>query len=465
MASSHWTPKVIVPRQRRETVRPVRPSLTWRMTGRLSTGERLRSTPPAPLLVESLVVTDLPLTGVVVLDLTRVLAGPYCTRLLADLGARVIKIERPGEGDDQRHNYLQIERGRRDQSTYFIRVNAGKESVAVDLSRPEGQAIIRDLARVADVVVENFMPGVVAKLACDYETLRAVKPDIVYCSISGFGQTGPWRARPAFAHIVNAISGLMHLEQGYEAAPRSSNLQAADVLAGTHAAAVIMGALVRKGRTGHGAHLDVSMLEALVAADSTTYGAVLNGGEEYGSPRPGMIVARVGGRHVAMQFVGAEHLWPRLVALMGRPELERDPRFGSSERRRANWPELRAIVETWLGTFPTSEDALHVLAEARIPCAPVLRPAEVVASPHLAERQFFPTVPHPGRGSVRVTASPYRLDGEPVHPRTGAPYRVGEHTRSVLGELLGYPAERVEALHNAGVVSAVAVAAAAPRSA
>jgi len=402
-------------------------------------------------------MTDLPLAGVIVLDLTRVLAGPYCTRLLADLGARVIKIERPGEGDDQRRNYLQIEPGRRDQSTYFIRVNAGKESVAVDLSRPEGQAIIHGLARVADVMVENFMPGVVARLSCDYETMRAVKPDLVYCSISGFGQTGPWRARPAFAHIVNAISGLMHLEQGDQPAPRSSNLQAADVLAGTHAATAILSALVRKGRTRQGAHIDVSMLEALVAADSVTYAAVLNGGEEHGSPRPGMIVAPVGGRHVAMQFVGAERLWPQLLALMGRPELEHDPRFVSSDQRRANWPELRAIIDAWLATFPTSEDALRALAQARIPCAPVLRPAEVATSAHLAARQFFPTVPHPGRGAVRVTSSPYWLDGQSVHPRHGAPYRVGEHTRSVLGELLGYSAERVDALQTAGVIGTVPV--------
>jgi formyl-CoA transferase len=156
-----------------------------------------------------------------------------------------------------------------------------------------------------------------------------------------------------------------------------------------------------------------------------------------------------------MQFVGAEHLWPRLLALMGRPDLEHDPRFASSDQRRANWRELRAIIDAWLATFPTSEDALRALAEARIPCAPILRPAEVAASAHLAERQFFPPVPHPGRGSVRVTASPYWLDGQSVHPRHGAPYRVGEHTRSVLGELLGYSAERVEALRTAGVIGAV----------
>jgi crotonobetainyl-CoA:carnitine CoA-transferase CaiB-like acyl-CoA transferase len=394
---------------------------------------------------------DLPLTGVTIVDLTRVLAGPYCTRLLADLGARVIKIERPGVGDDQRRSYLQLEPGRRDQSTYFVRVNAGKESVGVDLQRPEGQAIVHDLARIADVVVENFMPGVVARLHCDYETMRAIKPDLIYCSISGFGQTGPWRERPAFAHVINAFSGMMHLDQGEHAAPSSSNLQAADVLAGTHASTAIVSALLRKSRTGKGAHIDVSMLEALVAADSVTYAAVLNGGEEHGSPRPGMIVAPVGGRHVAMQFVGSDQLWPRMLELMGRPDLAKDEHFDNSEKRRKHWPELRAIVDAWLATYPSVDDALSALSGARIPCAPVLRPAEVVASPHLAERQFFPTVPHPARGEVRVTASPYHLDGAPMHPQNAAPYRVGEHTRKVLAEI-DYSSDRIDELQRAGVI-------------
>ena len=397
---------------------------------------------------------DLPLTGVTILDLTRVLAGPYCTRLLCDLGARVIKIERQGEGDDMRRNYLQLESGRNDQSSYFTRVNAGKESVSVDLARPEGQAIVQDLARKADVIVENFMPGVVARLKCDYATLRALKPDIIYCSISGFGQTGPWRARPAFAHIINAVSGLMHLEQGDEPAPRSSNLQAADVLAGTHAAVAILGAITRRARTGQGAHLDVSMLESLVAADSVTYAAVLNGGQEFGNPRPGMIVAPIGDRYLAMQFTGSGELWPRLLAVMGRPELGRDPRFDTAEKRRTSWRELRQLVESWLGTFASVEEARKTLSEARIPCAPVLRPAEVLAEPHMAERKLFPDVPHPARGAVRVTASPYHIDGEPVHPRGPAAYRVGEHTRAVLGDLLGYPPARIDELARSGVIDA-----------
>src|SRR2546428_187270 len=175
------------------------------------------------------------LAGLTVLDFTRVLAGPYCTRLLADLGARVIKVERPGEGDETRRGYVQVEENRTDQATYFIRVNAGKESVAIDLAHPRGREVVRDLARHADVAVENFVPGVVAKLGCDHTALSAVKPDLVYCSISGFGQTGPLRQQPAFAHIINAISGMMHLEQGADPAPRVAYIQAADVLAGAHA--------------------------------------------------------------------------------------------------------------------------------------------------------------------------------------------------------------------------------------
>jgi crotonobetainyl-CoA:carnitine CoA-transferase CaiB-like acyl-CoA transferase len=389
---------------------------------------------------------DRPLDGLTVLDLTRVLAGPHCTRVLADLGARVIKIERPGEGDEMRRNPLQLEPGREDQSSYFTRVNAGKESVAIDLSVPAGIAVLLDLARRADVFIENFTPGVVDRLGCGHEAVRGVRPDIVYCSISGFGQTGPWRDRPAFAHIVNAISGLMHLERGDEPAPRASNLQAADVLAGTHAVGAILAALWRRARTGQGARVDVSMLEALVSADSITFASVLNGGGEHGNPRPGMVVHRVGDRYVAMQLAGAPQLWPRLLTLMGRPELAGDPRFETGDLRRRNWRELSPIITGWLSTFPSAEAALDALASARIPCAPVLTPAEVVASPHMAERGFFPAVPHPGRGAVRVTATPYHLDGAAVGPRGPAAYRVGEHTRAVLGGWLGYDEARIAGL-------------------
>jgi crotonobetainyl-CoA:carnitine CoA-transferase CaiB-like acyl-CoA transferase len=392
------------------------------------------------------------LAGLTVLDFTRVLAGPYCTRLFADLGARVIKVERPGEGDEMRRNYLQLEAGRTDQSTYFIRVNTGKLSVGVDLARPEGRGVALDLARAADVVVENFLPGVMARLGLDWPSLAAVKPDLVYCSISGFGQAGPLADWPAFAHVIHAMSGLTRLEQDGDPAPRVAHLQAADVLAGTHAFGAALAALWRRARTGQGAYIDVSMLEALVAAEDVSYGSVLNGGAPLPGPRPAMILHEIGGRWLAAQSGGGPQIWPRLVALLGRPELAGDPRFATPQARREHWPALHALIREGLDRFESVEAAVKALTAARIPAAPVLAPDEVVAHPHLAERQAFPSVPHPARGSVRVTATPFHLDGAPVRPAGPAPYRVGEHTRAALADVLGYAPARIEELARAGAI-------------
>jgi CoA:oxalate CoA-transferase len=392
------------------------------------------------------------LAGFTVLDFTRVLAGPYCTRLLADLGARVIKVERPGEGDEVRRGALQLEDGRTDQGTYFIRVNVGKLGVAVDLGHAKGREVVFDLARVADVVVENFVPGVMARLGCDYAALSAIKPDLVYCSISGFGQTGPLRSMQAFAHIINAISGMMYLERDPDPHPRVSYLQAADVLAGTHAFGAILAALLRRSRTGRGAYLDVSMLECLVAAEDVSYGSVLNAGPTVLGPRVGMIVHAVGDRYLALQTVGSPQLWPRLLELLGRPDLAADPRFATPIARREHWPALREIITAWLARFATVEEAVATLTRARIPAVPVLSPDEVAQHPHLAARGAFPTVAHPGRGSVRVTGSPFHVDGRPTGPAGPAPYRVGEHTREVLTEVLGYTPERIEELRALGAV-------------
>ena len=394
------------------------------------------------------------LDGLTVLDFTRVLAGPYCTRLLADLGARVIKVERPGEGDDTRRGYLQLDEARADQATYFVRVNAGKLSVGIDLSRPDGRAVALDFARIADVAIENFVPGVVAKLGVGAADLRAINPRLVYCSISGFGQDGPLAGWPAFAHIINAMSGLMDLERNGDATPRVGYLQAADVLAGTHAFGAILAALVRRGRTGEGATLDVSMLQALVAAEDVSYGAALNGGEISQGPRVGMIIGEVKGRHVVTQYVGGPQLWTRLCGVMNRPDIADDPRFATPLLRRQHWSELRALLTDWLSrSFGSVDEALSTLNGARLPAAPVLSPREVIEHPHMRARQAFPEIPHQGRGSVRVTATPFHVDGQPLRPAGPAPWRIGEHTREVLTKVLGYPAERIDALRAAGAIA------------
>jgi len=391
------------------------------------------------------------LAGITVIDFTRVLAGPYATRMLADLGARVIKIERPGEGDEIRHTVLQLDPTRTDQSSYFARLNAGKQSIAIDLAHAQARDVVLDLVRRADVVVENFSPGVMARYGLDEASLRALRPDLVYCSISGFGQTGPLSSMQAYAHLINAISGMMDLDRGGESQPRVAYLQAADVLAGAHAFGAICAALVRRGRSGRGAYLDVSMLECLVAADDITYGALLNGGEVQREPRIGMVVHPIGERYLAMQSAGAPHLWSRLVALIGRPELETDARFATPMARRANWQALLQILHEWLGDFDSVDQAVATLAAARIPAVPMLSPEEVIEHPQMAARSAFPEIEHQGRGRIRVTALPFHVDGRPVAPGGAAPYRVGQHTREVLTEF-GYDAERIKALQSLQVV-------------
>jgi crotonobetainyl-CoA:carnitine CoA-transferase CaiB-like acyl-CoA transferase len=256
----------------------------------------------------------------------------------------------------------------------------------------------------------------------------------------------------AFAHVINAISGMMHLERPPDPHPRVTYLQAADVLAGTHAFGAILAALLRRQRSGRGAHLDVSMLECLVAAEDVTYGSVLNGGPVLPGPRVGMVVHPIGERYLALQTVGAPQLWPRLLELLQQPELKEDPRFSTPAARRENWPALRQIITEWLSRFTSVDDAVTTLAAARVPAVPVLSPEEVVTHPHLAARGAFPAVPHPARPSVRVTATPFQVDGRPTVPGGPAPYRVGEHTRQVLSELLGYPAGRIDELERKGAI-------------
>jgi len=311
---------------------------------------------------------------------------------------------------------------------------------------------VLDLVRTADVVVENFSPGVMARYGLDAKTLRGEFSDLVYCSISGFGQTGPLSSMQAYAHLINAISGMMDLDRGGEVQPRVSYLQAADVLAGTHAFGAICAALLRRARKGSGATLDISMLECLIAADDITFGSLLNGGLVERQPRIGMMVHAIGGRHVALQTAGAPHLWSRLVALVGKPDLATDPRFSTPQARRENWGALQQVYRDWLNSYQTADEAIAALSAARVPVVPMLSPEEVVDHPQLVSREAFPEVSHPGCGSIRVTATPFFVDGKPTHPRGSAPYRIGEHTQDVLTNVVGYSGDRIEALRELGVI-------------
>lgn len=395
---------------------------------------------------------DAPLAGYSVVDFTRVLSGPYCTRLLADLGATVIKIERPGEGDETRYILPQLNPDRTDQSAYFARLNAGKRSIAIDFTKPAARDLVHAMVRKADVVVENFSPGVMAKYGFDEPGLRAIKPDLVYCSISGFGQTGPLKSMQAYAHLINAFSGMMELERGGTAAPRASNLQAADVLAGGQAFGAICAALLRRARNGRGAFIDLSMLECLIAADDINFPALLNGTPVTRAPRGNMVVQAIGDRSVAMQLGGAASMWPRLTELMGKPELQQDARFATSKARRENWPALATLLGDWLASFESVDQAVDILSRSRIPNVPMLNPEEVVVHPHLAGRNAFPSVNHPVSGSARVTATPFQIDGSAVVPSGPVPYRIGQDGQDVLTSWLGCSQAEVQQLATQGAV-------------
>ena len=393
------------------------------------------------------------LTGFKICDFTRVLSGPYCTRLLSDLGADVYKIEKPNEGDEIRHIIPQIDPEASDLSAYFVRINAGKKSIALDFTKPEALEIVRDIVLQSDVVVENFSPGVMAKYKLDYENLKRIKPDLVYCSISGFGQTGPLKNLQAYAHLINAFSGMMELERDVNLPPRVSNLQVADVLAGTHAFGLVCAALLRRSKTGQGAYLDVSMLECLICADDLNFSALLNGFEAHRKPRTSMIIHAVGEKHIAMQLGGAPGMWEKLAKIMNKPELIHDERFSSGPARRQNWPLVLEIVHAWLDTFNSVQEVLSLLTPERFPAVPMMQPEEIIDHPHLNFRKAFTTLEHPKRSEgVRITATPFHVDGDCLPPPLSAPWKIGQDTLEVLESLLDYDQEKMNALKLQGLI-------------
>ena len=362
-------------------------------------------------------MANLPLAGIRVFDMTRVLAGPYCTALLADLGAEVIKLE-PPSGDEYRH----IGPFRDGESALFQLTNRGKQSIAIDLRQPAGQKLAQDIAATCDVAVENFRPGVAAKLGLDAAALRSQHPDLVYASISGFGQTGPWTGLPAYDLVVQALSGLMAVNGEDGGQPLKVGESFGDLAGGLFASWAIMAALVRRATTGEGATLDVSMHDALFSLLSTAHAQFLYGGRE---------PARVGNRHPLSAPFGCYRAKDGLVAicvlndkhcaafatLIGHPGLPSDPRFATDSARTDNEPALKALIEGWLTTH-SADEAVATMEAAGIPCAPIRSFAAAAASPQATARDLVSTLAHPRLGPIPVVGQPVRFDGaKPVAPR------------------------------------------------
>ena len=395
------------------------------------------------------------LAGLRILDLTRALAGPTCTRMLVEMGAEVIKVE-PAPGGEMTR-YVSKYRGD-ERSLYYVQQNRGKKSVCVDLRKPEGLALVQELVRQVDVVVENFKPGVIAEMGMGFDALRAVKPDIILCSVSALGQSGPLAGKPGYDYIAQAYSGVTSMIGDPDRPPYIPLVGIGDVSTGVHAALAILAALRYRDRTGRGQHLDVGLLDVYYHCHEVNV-HMYSGTDGRVEPRrtgrhatyvcPAGVFRAGGGRDV--MIMGFLHHWKDLCAAIGRPELATHPDWDSDPKRLAILPEIIALIEGWLQSFADAEDAIRTLEAHGVPCAPVLSVAETMREPHLRERGTVRTVTDRLAGSFEVPGFPLRFSDFPDPLPLEAPL-LGEHNAEVLTSMLGKSPAEVERLRAAGVL-------------
>lgn len=385
----------------------------------------------------------MPLSHVRVLDLTQVRAGPTCTRILADFGAEVVRIERPGEADRAREPFDAVD------------LHRGKKSVLLDLQKPAGLEVFLRLVPTVDVVAENFRPGVKHRLGVDYERLSAVNPRLVYASISGFGQSGPYADRPGYDQIIQGMSGLMSVTGTGETGPLRIGIPIGDLLGGYFAAIGILVALVERERSGRGQWLDTSLLAALAGSLSFQAGKFLNTGQvppPVGNHHPltspmGVYRARDGHLNLA---VGSEVMWRRFCEAIGRPELAADPRFATNQLRIDNRPVLNAIIEQVFAGASMTEWVERLNATG-VACGPIYDVGQVFADPQVKALGLVEEVHHPVHGPMRLLGQPVFLHRTPAKVTAPSPVP-GQHTREVLRGA-GYDAAAIEGLFAEGVVA------------
>ena len=392
-----------------------------------------------------------PLHGVRVIDLTRVLAGPFCSMSLGDMGAEVIKVEEPGKGDDTR-GWPPFVSG---EATYFLSVNRNKKSLTLNMKAPAGQAILRRLIARSDVVLENFRPGTMERLGFGYAGLRKLNPRLVYCSISGFGESGPESSRPGYDLIVQGESGIMDLTGFSDGPPVKVGNSIADLVAGMAAAQGITLALLARERTGRGQKVEIGMLDVMASLLTYQAGLYWNAGgrpTRRGNAHPSIVPYEVFQAKDAYLTLGVANnsLWERCCKAVGREDLARDPRFDSEAKRVANRDALTPLLNSILGARPADE-WLKRLDEAGVPAGRIKSVAEVCESAHLKARGMAVSLRHPKAGPITVMGVPIRLWATPG-TASASPPLLGQHTDEILTRLLRIPKAKVERLRAAGVV-------------
>jgi len=411
------------------------------------------------------------LDGIRVLDLSRVLAGPWCTQTLADLGADVIKIERPGTGDDTRSwgpPFLKDAQGQDTaEAAYYLGANRNKRSVTCDIARPEGQTLIRDLVQHCDVFVENFKVGDMARYGLDYASLSALNPRLVYCSVTGFGQTGPYRERAGYDYAVQGMGGLMSVtgeRDDLGGGPQKVGVAVADLFTGLYATAAILAALRHVDRTGEGQWVDMALLDTQVAMLANLGSNYLVNGKvpgRAGNAHQNIVPYQVfevrsaegaapGARDHLILAVGNDGQFAKFCAVAGRPDLAQDPRYALNADRVRHRDRLVPVLEDILKTR-TKADWLAALEAAKVPCGAINTLGEVFVDPQVQARGMVQTWQHPINPALKLVASPIKMSKTPVR-QDFPPPMLGQHTAQVLGEVLGLDAEQQEGLRCKGII-------------
>ena len=403
------------------------------------------------------------LSHIRVLDLSRVLAGPWAGQILADLGAEVIKVERPGKGDDTRAwgpPFLRDPRGENtSEAAYYLSANRNKQSVTIDFTLPEGQKLVRELAAKSDILIENFKAGGLAAYGLDYASLRAINPRLIYCSITGFGQTGPYSRRAGYDFMIQGLGGLMSLtgreESAEGAGPVKVGVALTDVLTGVYSSTAILAALAHREQGGQGQHIDMALLDVQVACLAnqalnylTTGVAPVRLGNAHPNIVPYQDFPTADGDFILT--VGNDGQFRKFAEVAGQPQWADDPRFLTNKLRVAHRAELIPLIRQ-ATVFKTTAQWVSELERVGVPCGPINDLAQVFADPQVQARGLALSLPHALGGSVPQVASPIRLSETPVEYRS-APPLLGEHTDAVLETLLGLHAADIVVLREAGVL-------------
>nr|WP_297357955.1 CaiB/BaiF CoA-transferase family protein [uncultured Caldimonas sp.] len=398
-----------------------------------------------------------------VLDLSRVLAGPWCGQILADLGAEVIKIERPGEGDDTRHwgppFMKDAEGGDTRDATYYTCANRNKQSVTVDLTQAEGQAIVRELALQSDVLIENFKVGGLARYGLDYATLKDLNPGLIYCSITGFGQDGPYASRAGYDLLIQASSGMMSITGRPDGEPGGGPIRVGvavtDLFTGVYASTAILAALEARHRTGRGQHIDMALLDVGMAMLANQASAFLNTGrppQRQGNSHPSIVPYQdfPTADGAMLLAVGNDGQFARFCDAAGVPEWSQDERFATNTARVRHRALLVPMIEALTRQRSTAA-WVELLEHRHVPCGPINDIGQAFDDPQVHARGLRVELPHPRLGSVAGVASPLRLSDTPPVAHS-APPDLGQHTDAVLAEVLGYDATRIDDLRRRGIV-------------